>query len=841
MPRRPSAASHQPATQPVAQPATPGPDASRAPVGRALPPVRRTGLSLALGLALATATALPGRPAQAQASAPSAAAAPKAYAIPAGPLDEALNRFARSAGVLLSFDPALAEGRRSPGLNGRYGVDDGFAALLAGTSLHAQAQADGSYAVGSGPSAAPVMPDIKVKARGDALTSEGTGRYGMRASNTATRLALSPRETPQSISVVTREQMDDFGLQSVNDVLANTTGVNVDVVESDRTYFSSRGFDISNFQVDGVGMPFTNGDQLGDIDTAPYDRIEVLRGANGLLSSTGNPSATVNYVRKRPTPTFQASAGLTVGSWDKRRLDADVAGPLNSAGSVRGRLVAAKQRNESFMDNYQLDKTVVAGVLEADFGERTVLTGGVTHQRNRPEGTSWGGLPLNFSDGTPTDYDRSTAVAPRWSHWNNDDTTTFVELTRQLGGEWQAKAVLSHRKLESDGELFSISGDLPNRTTGLGTTVWASTQVADETQTLFDVYATGPFTLGGRRHDLVVGANRAKVRNEASYQRGDSNGDALVAPGDWGSLPRPVFDGAVGEADFINRRETLYALARWHLSEPWKLMTGLNATRMESEGLGFRGVPREYDETKVVPYLGSTFAFDAHHSLYASYTKIFNPQTQVDADQQLLGPVEGQSVEAGVKGEWLDQRLNATLAVFRTEQDNTAEFVEFVDLGEQGGFNAYRGIDATSTGFELDVAGQITPGWALSGGYTQLRLKDADGNDARTFVPRRTFRLATSYRVPALPGLKLGATVRWQSDIERINANVAPDTTETVRRRQGSYALLGLMARYDFSDHLSTTLVINNVTDKTHLASLYWDQSLYGAPRHATLALNWRY
>jgi outer-membrane receptor for ferric coprogen and ferric-rhodotorulic acid len=371
---------------------------------------RAAGLALCAGLALAPTGLLAQAPAASPA--PSGTQAARDYAIAPGPLDEALNRFARSAGVLLSFDPQLAEGRQSPGLNGRYTVEEGFSALLAGSNLKAVAQPDGSFALEAAPAtSAATLPTVQVQARRDALTTQGTDSYGVRASNTATRLPLSPRETPQSVSVVTRTQMDDFGLLNANEVLANTTGVSVDVVETDRTYFTSRGFDISNFQVDGVGMPFTNGDQLGDLDTALYDRIEVLRGANGLLSSTGNPAATVNYVRKRPTADFQAGAAVSVGSWNKRRIEGDVSGALNEARTLRGRAIIAAQRGDSFMDHYSLEKTVFAGLLEADLGPRTVLTGGVTRQANRPEGTSWGGRPRRRAGRT------GTTPTPRPS-WN---------------------------------------------------------------------------------------------------------------------------------------------------------------------------------------------------------------------------------------------------------------------------------------------------------------------------------------------------------------------------------------------------------------------------------------
>src|SRR5690625_558748 len=229
------------------------------------------------------------------------------------------------------------------------------------------------------------------------LTTEGTGAYSTGGETTATRLPLTLRETPESISVVTRAKMNDFGLDDASAVLANTTGVQVQHVETSRTYYSARGFDITNFLVDGVGMPFTHGAQWGNLDTAVYDHVEVLRGANGLLSFTGNPSATVNFVRKRPTKYFQGIASLSLGSWNTRRLMLDLSGPLDDSGSVRGRVVALDQKGDSYLDRYSLDTRVFYGTIEANLGAATTLSAGFTYQKNEPTGTLWGALPLYYS------------------------------------------------------------------------------------------------------------------------------------------------------------------------------------------------------------------------------------------------------------------------------------------------------------------------------------------------------------------------------------------------------------------------------------------------------------
>lgn len=184
--------------------------------------------------------------------------------------------------------------------------------------------------------------------------SEGTDSYGVKTQRTATRLPLSQRETPQSVSVVTRAQIEDFQLNDVNALLATVPGVNVLAGETDRVYYSARGFDIQTFQIDGIGLPFSFGIQTGSIDTAIYDRVEVVRGAPGLLSPTGNPSAVINFIRKRPYRELHATASAQYGSFDNKRIDADVSVPLTADGSIRARAVGALLDTDSYLDRYSL-------------------------------------------------------------------------------------------------------------------------------------------------------------------------------------------------------------------------------------------------------------------------------------------------------------------------------------------------------------------------------------------------------------------------------------------------------------------------------------------------------
>jgi outer membrane receptor for ferric coprogen and ferric-rhodotorulic acid len=684
---------------------------------------------------------------------------------------------------------------------------------------------------------------VTVTAGGMPSTTEGSGSYTSGASNTATRFDLSLRDTPQSVSIITRTQMDDFGFTDVNEALKSTTGVIVEQVETDRTYYTARGFDITNFQVDGIGLPFVYGNVGGNLDTAIYDRVEVLRGGTGLTAGMSDPSATINFVRKRPTGKLQASTGVTAGSWSNRRLDADVSGALNDAGTVRGRMVAAHQDRESYLDRYAHKKSVLYGVIETDIGNRTMLSLGHHLQDNDADSPLWGALPLYNTHGEPTRYAVSTSSSADWAYWDGKKNGTFLELAHNFENGWQGKAVLTRGKTAENSRLFYVYGT-PNPVTA-GSDLYSYPSLYDfaSRQTILDAYASGPFSLLGRRHELVVGANWSKSETTDISHYGEDIGTEIPALETWnGSYPLPAFSGGTDGSNMTDRQTSLYGAARLNLTDRLTVIGGTRVTNLDSEGRSYGNRRTKSYDSVFTPYAGLTYRLTDTYSAYGSYTKLFRPQFEVDITGNRLDAVTGKSAEAGIKGEFMNRKLNATFAVFRTKQNN---------LAEAAGFSTFSyhtpSDELTSTGYELDIAGQLLPNLQLSAGYTYVKIEDDSGNHARTHVPKRLLRLAASYRVPAVEGLKLGASLNWQDDIfvaHTATATTGPNAGSPITSRQDSYALLNLMARYDFTKSLSATLNLNNVTDEKYFQSLYWasfGQAYYGAPRNVSLSLNWKY
>jgi outer membrane receptor for ferric coprogen and ferric-rhodotorulic acid len=669
--------------------------------------------------------------------------------------------------------------------------------------------------------------------------SEGSDDYAVEDQRTATRLALSQRETPQSVSVVTRAQIEDFQLNDVNALLATVPGVNVLAAETDRVYYSARGFDIQTFQIDGVGLPFAFGIQTGSLDTAIYDRIEVVRGAPGLLSPTGNPSAVINFIRKRPYQAPKLSASAQYGSFDNLRLDGDVSVPLTANGAVRARAVGAFLDTDSHLDRYHLRRWTGYGIVEADLGPNTVISAGYGHQDHQSRGAMWGALPLYYTDGTRIDLDRSSNYAPDWSRWGVVDRQIFGDLTHDFGNGWTGKISVLRRAISEEDALFYVYGN-PDRETGDGIFSYPGAFRGETRNLTLDAYVSGKASVGGRQHDVMFGINRGAERY-LQYSSYDNGAIGLPLPFDTffdGAFPEPVFPTPYDlSLDTHTRRETAYGLVRLNLADPFKLILGGNYTHATSAGASY-GEPTDYDRSRFLPFVGATFDLTPNISVYASFATIFNPQTQFDADNRLLDPIEGDNIEAGLKGEWFDGRFNASAAIFQARQKNTAEAAGFDPVL---GRTIYRGVDATSQGIEIEVAGQPAAGLQVTGGFTALRVRGEDDEAVRTFVPRNTGRLNATYSPPALPALKLGSSIQYQSSFYLEPGTLSTTTGQPIRLTQGGVALVDLLARYDLTDHVSLSANLRNVTNAKYLTSLTFDQGYYGAPRSILGTISVRY
>ena len=674
------------------------------------------------------------------------------------------------------------------------------------------------------------LPSTSITSTAD--SDEAPQGYQAKPNATTTRLNLTAGQTPQGITSIKREQLDDFKLNSIRDVLESTPGVNVQKVETDRTYFTARGFDITNFQYDGMGMGLTGGVLVGDIDTAPYEQVDILHGANGLMTGTGNPSATVNFIRKRPTYEPEAKVSVSAGSWDKRRVDLDVSGPLTDSGNVRGRVIYANEVGNSYLDRYSREKNIFSGMLAFDLTDDDTLTVGYEDQKSDANGASWGALPLTDSNGNALHYSSTRSnIAQPWVYWDVRTTRAFAEWQHSFANDWKSTLTLTAMEHREDTDMFYIYGDKASATgyTGLASNYKGKTRELDG-----DLSFSGPFSLGGREHQLTFGANVARSRTHETSLYGTSSYYTPVSLEDAlnGSIPKPTYSNtalADATSNYTDRQKSLYAGARFSLTDDLHLITGARMLSADSDGDNYGSRRDVRVHGKITPYAGVVYDLTPKYSLYASYTKIFNPQYYLNTQGQVLEPLEGKSYEAGIKGHLLDKRLDVSAAVFHTKQDNVATYVGFDSA--LGGY-LYDGMSYKSSGLELEASGELAPGLQISGGYTYVYITDADNNRGRKFIPRNALTSSMTYRLPMAPKVKVGGSLKWQSKIENDDAPAA---------NQAAYALVGLMTSYDIDPHWSTQLNLDNLTNEKYLQSVRYGQSNFGAPRNVTASVSWKF
>nr|WP_233269153.1 TonB-dependent siderophore receptor [Paraglaciecola sp. L1A13] len=665
--------------------------------------------------------------------------------------------------------------------------------------------------------------------------------YGAHSASGASRLDLDIFDIPQSVSVITSAQMQDFQLNDINDALDSATGVNVQRIETDRTYYTARGFDITNFQIDGIGLPLTSGNNHADEDTAIYERVEVIRGANGLMTGVGNPSATINFIRKRPTLDTQAKVNATIGSWNNRRIDADVSTPITD--NVAARVVAVKQEQDSYLDRYEQDKTLIYGFVEANLSDSTKLSLSHSYLDNKAKGNNWGALPLFYTDGSATDYDTSTNTSANWSNWTVIKNNTVVELSHYFNDNWSLRSTYSHKSTDEDTELFYVFGT-PDKETELGLTGYGSEYDLDDEHNLFDLYVSGDFSLFNRDHQVVFGLNYAKMSytDSSLYDYTTGNGfPPITNLNTWdGNTPKPTFADALTGSDVQTKQKAAYFTGRFNVADGLHIIAGGRFNEWHAQGTSY-GVLQDVDDDEFIPYLGAVYEFMPNTVAYASYTETFVSQTEVDINDDILAPITGESREIGIKRQWLNDSLITSFAYFDIEQVNVAivdPATADLPIAEQ----RYIGADGiNSNGFELDIAGQLSDGLQVSIGYTNFEIEGDE--TVKAYTPSQLLKLGATYQFQQWEQFSVGVNMRWQNKTSRNQGVVGEgfsNAGDTITTAQDAYSVVDLMARYQINDAIILTVNVNNATDEKYINSLYWAQGFYGAPVNYNATLSWK-
>lgn len=763
--------------------------------------------------------------------------AEKVYAvdIPSRPLPEAIAELSAQTGLQVLYSGDGPFERSSGAVSGNYTLPQALGIMLKGTGISFRfvgkdavtLVSSGGERSGGAMEIGPVTV-VGSQAGGSAIT-EGTGSYASSTAGFGSKNPASIRETPQSISVVTRQRIEDQNMTSLDDAMRKTTGMVVLNNDQGRSSIFSRGFELDSFLVDGLPSPLSSiyGSQP---ELAIYDSVEVLRGPGGLLAGTGEPGGVVNLVRKRALDRFALSGSASYGSWDYYAGEADITGPLAKGGAIRGRLVGAYKDRDTFVDVNHNQAIVGYGTLEFDLDDATTLSLAFTRQER--DITPFNGLPA-YTTGQLLDVRRSTFIGADWNRFDNASNEGFLELERRFGNGGHAKLAARYVDRTVDFK-YAYSRTAVDPVTGnVGMTALA--REFDEESLALDAHVSSPFELAGLTHRFVAGAD---------YRRYDQNlrqGTHNFGPSETVNVFNPVSNLPEPNINFTTRTLVepeqfgLYGQAALKPLSPLTFIFGGRLSWYDSRTTNLATSPPQIQNVdvdgKFTPYAGVVYDISDSLSAYVSYAQIFQPQTSLDASGNVLDPRSGVQYEAGLKGEFLDGKFNFQAAVFRLVDENRA----IADPVTAGASIASGEVEVQ--GVETEVSGSPLPGLEVYAGYTFTETEHLsapagqEGMVFSTWTPKHNFNLWSRYSFQSgmLNGVHLAGGLKAVSSFYSQSG--------AVRFEEDGYAIVDAQVGYKFTENLSATLTVNNVFDTEYYtrvgsATVF---NFFGEPRSAIL------
>lgn len=798
------------------------------------------GLPVAAGLPSASAQAADERAAEAR----------RSFDIPAGPLDQALSRLGRQANVQIVVNAALTQGVQSPGVQGYYSVSEGLQRLLAGTGLQAVRDAGGEFTLRPLPQdqadGSLTLPSLAVTGALESATGPVDG-YVARRSATATKTNAAIIETPQSISVVTRDQMDVQGAQTVSEALRYTAGV-LTGTGGGQTRFDTvfiRGFgglsNASNFTkyVDGLGWPHIPRTSV-QMDPYALERVEVLRGPSSVLYGQADPGGFVNMVSKRPTDQAFGELMVQLANHSGRAIGLDLGGPLDEGGALSYRLTGLARDSQTGVDYQKDERQFIAPSVRWALSEDTSLTLQAFYQHD-PEQPDTSFVPPAFAGvgpvrspygKLPIDYFQGD---PNWNRFTRTMKTVGWEFEHAFDEVWSFRQKVRYGEFESDTRQLNNGTPAPNFMTLPRT---ASRNTADVQTLAADNQLQAQFDTGAIEHTVLVGADW----RDSDFLAKAGSGPAPTRE----NVYEPVYGLPVTPVRLSTRTDSdaqqlgLYLQDQLRLDR-WVFLAGLREDRAESSTYntslvtGVRSATTEQSDRATTGRLGVVYLMDNGFAPYASYTTSFEPVVGADRQGAAFEPTEGRQKEIGIRWQPEEGRTMVTLSAYELTKRNVltpdpvAPTLYQVQTGE-----------IRSRGFEVEGKVELMAGLNLLASYSRSEVEitkdtvEAKVGKRPLAVPERLSSAWLDYNLAAhgLPGLTVGAGVRHVS-------SSYGDEYETLK--VPSYTLYDAMARYDFDSDWSLTLNAKNLEDRQYAAACAYGTCWQGMGRslQATLKYRW--
>jgi TonB-dependent siderophore receptor len=711
------------------------------------------------------------------------------FSVPRQQASSGILEFARQAGIQILVPERILDEKYTAEVQGGFTVAHGLQALLAGTGLVVTSGDDKTVTL----QLAPFRTAYLAPAAGaEAGTTESTEQLdevvvqGLSFRETqqtnVLKMPLSIKDTPQSVITVTEDMIEFAGIKKFEDIykVDASGGGSHAGDQNPRNYY--RGFlqqGVNTVKIDGFRM---NADI--DIDLAPFERFEVIKGANSTLYGQNPVGGTLNAVSKKPKAgPIGGSFSAQAGSYDFYRGELDVYGSLSADDRATFRLVGAYQDSSSYVDYAFNDVKLIAPSVQYELSDDTRLRLGMHYQKNEFMPLWGAGLQFN-DDGSYQllDLPRSRNTNIPWG--TADKEVLFVNgvLEHSFADDWQLRGSLQYNQV--DGVLNNAYTDAADADGNVA--IYAYLTEAGSEVYGGEINLFGDVELFGREHTLFFGADYGKLPSQRRYWSADPYTGFDIRNPDYSLLtPRYL---STEDYPYLNHTRTrlemlgVTAQAILKPTDSLSLMLGARYSRDELQRLGAccdpgleLGDRREAKQDAVTFQTGVTYAITGSTNLYANYGSSYEPDRffRVTLGGDLIDPEEGRAIEVGAKGELLGRQLLWTVAAFDVERSNLAARVP-------GSFPAYFILAGTqrSRGVELDIRGQVLPGWDA---FLSVATLDAeylggeDGGAKPINAPKFGLSAFTSYEIQGGPlkGLGFGGGVVHKSGREAHNIFLA--------------------------------------------------------------------
>ncbi|MBE7385517.1 MAG: TonB-dependent receptor [Leptolyngbya sp. SIO1E4] len=659
------------------------------------------------------------------------------------------------------------------------------------------------------------------------VIGEERSRYVEPNTSTATRTDTPLRDIPQSIQVIPRELLEDQQVVDLNDALRNASGVVSSDVGSDSLRFIVRGFDDPSILRDGFRLTFGGFGNPGNQEISNLETIEVLKGPASILFGSIEPGGVINLVTKKPLSEPFYDLGLRVGNRALLEPSIDISGPLDEDGRVLYRLNAL-YRNEDSVQDYDTDfnRFFIAPVVRWQISDRTDLT--VNFEYLDSEGPLEAGLVVLGDEIADIPFDR--VLGEPDDFFQTEITRVGYDFEHRFSDNWRIRNAFRYNRREAETSQFAPF--FIDESTGDATRVFA---FQEQTQRAFELQTNivGEFSTGTIKHTLLAGVDLFRFENPLSTRIDFlSNADSFnIFEPVYGTVPRPD----VATVPLSNEREFqtdalgVYIQDQIELLDNLILLVGVRYETVEQETIlnptdfNPTGSESSQSDDAFSPRIGLVYQPIEEVSLYSSFSRSFFPNSGITEDDEILPPERGEQFEIGARAELLEGRLTANLAWFNVTKQNVANPAPndptntfSVATGEQ-----------RSRGIELDIAGEVLPGWNIIANYAFTDADITEDNTGlegnRVFgVPDHNFNLWTTYDIQSgsLEGLSFGLGFNYLS--ERFGDNANSFTVD-------SYFLTNLAVAYE-RDNWRAGLNIRNLFDVDYVESVRNSRTVFNTP-----------